>query len=401
MHFLHSVFGIITLIALAFALSSHRSQINWLLVSKTLILLITITAFVLYIPVGQHVLDSVSNGVSYFLSFANEGSKFVFGDLGDNGFIFALHVLPTIIFMSAVIAFLYHIGVMKFLISTIGGGLHRFLGTSKIESIAASGNIFLSQSESPLLIKPYLNTMSRSELFTVMTCGMASVAGSVLGGYAALGIELKYLLAASFMAAPAGLLMAKIIVPETSDHSSSSDAEVVASEHANALDALADGAMNGVKVAVAVGTMLLAFVAIIAFVNTSLSEIALYFGFEGITLQTLLGYVFYPLGFVIGVPEKEIFAVASYIGQKITLNEFVAFIDFTQNKDMLSERSQILVTFALCGFANLGSIAIQIGAIGALSPERRPEISKLGFKALLAATLANLLSATLAGAFLA
>ncbi|PTO76735.1 NupC/NupG family nucleoside CNT transporter [Vibrio splendidus] len=400
MNILFGLVGVIALIACACLLSESRSSINWQTVSRALLLQIGFAALVLYFPWGQLALTSLSNGVSSLLGFADVGIAFLFGDLATEGFIFAIRVLPIIIFFSALISALYYLGVMQKVIQVLGGAVQKLLGTSKAESLVATGNIFLSQGESPLLIRPFLKSMTRSELFAVMAGGMASVAGSVLGGYAGLGVELKYLIAASFMAAPGSLLMAKIIVPERSTPSDYDHIELDKADQSNVIDALASGAMNGMKVAVAVGTMLVAFVSVIAMVNTGLESLGEMFGFAGITLQAIFGYLFSPLAWLIGIPSDEVLMAGSYIGQKIVMNEFVAFIDFVENKALLSEHSQVIVTFALCGFANIGSIAIQLGSIGVMAPERRAEVANLGLKAVAAGTLANLMSACLAGIFI-
>ncbi|TCN74069.1 CNT family concentrative nucleoside transporter [Vibrio crassostreae] len=400
MNILFGFVGVLALIACAYLLSESRSSINWKTVSRALLLQIGFAALVLYFPWGQLALTSLSNGVSSLLGFADAGIAFLFGDLATEGFIFAIRVLPIIIFFSALISALYYLGVMQKVIQILGGAVQKLLGTSKAESLVATGNIFLSQGESPLLIRPFLKSMTRSELFAVMAGGMASVAGSVLGGYAGLGVELKYLIAASFMAAPGSLLMAKIIVPERSKPSDYDHIELDKADQSNVIDALASGAMNGMKVAVAVGTMLIAFVSVIAMVNTGLESLGETFGFAGITLQAIFGYLFSPLAWLIGIPSDEVLMAGSYIGQKIVMNEFVAFIDFVENKALLSEHSQVIVTFALCGFANIGSIAIQLGSIGVMAPERRAEVANLGLKAVAAGTLANLMSACLAGIFI-
>ncbi|EGQ7701497.1 NupC/NupG family nucleoside CNT transporter [Vibrio cholerae] len=400
MAILFGIIGVTVLILCAYLLSESRSAINWKTISRALLLQIGFAALVLYFPLGQTALSSLSNGVSGLLGFADVGIRFLFGDLADTGFIFAVRVLPIIIFFSALISALYYLGVMQKVIALIGGGIQRFLGTSKAESLVATGNIFLSQGESPLLVRPFLANMTRSELFAVMTGGMASVAGSVLGGYAGLGVELKYLIAASFMAAPGSLMMAKIIVPERGVPIDQSQVELDKAQDSNLIDALASGAMNGMKVAVAVGTMLIAFVSVIAMVNTGLENLGDLVGFSGITLQAMFGYLFAPLAWVIGIPSHEVLAAGSYIGQKVVMNEFVAFIDFVEHKALLSEHSQVIITFALCGFANIGSIAIQLGSIGVIAPERRSEVANLGIKAVIAGTLANLMSACLAGIFI-
>ncbi|NRB67774.1 MAG: NupC/NupG family nucleoside CNT transporter [Vibrio sp.] len=400
MNVLFGLIGVAALLLCAVLLSESRKAINWKTVSRALLLQVGFAALVLYFPWGQTALTSLSNGVSSLLGFADEGIEFLFGDLANTGFIFAVRVLPIIIFFSALISALYYLGIMQKVIEFIGGGIQKFLGTSKAESLVATGNIFLSQGESPLLVRPFLSRMTRSELFAVMAGGMASVAGSVLGGYAGLGVELKYLIAASFMAAPGSLMMAKIIVPERETPIDQSDIAMDKAQDSNVIDALASGAMNGMKVAVAVGTMLIAFVSVIAMVNTGLESLGDVAGFSGLTLQTLFGYLFSPLAWVIGVPANEMLMAGSYIGQKIVMNEFVAFIDFVEHKALLSEHTQVIVTFALCGFANIGSIAIQLGSIGVIAPERRSEVANLGIKAVLAGTLANLMSACLAGIFI-
>ncbi|OAN11252.1 transporter [Photobacterium jeanii] len=399
MQLLISIAGILVLVACACALSENRKAINWRTVGGAMFLQAGFAALVLYVPLGQKLLGAMSSGVASVLGFADEGIKFLFGDLATSGFIFAIRVLPLVIFISALISLLYHLGVMQWIIKVIGGGIQRLLGTSRAESLVATGNIFLSQGESPLLVKPFLPQMTRSELFAVMTGGMASVAGSVLGGYAGLGVDLKYLIAASFMAAPGSLLMAKILVPEQSVAVEQTEIEMAKSDHSNMIDALAAGAMNGMKVAVAIGTMLIAFVSVIAMANAGLEMVGGWAGFEGLTLQSILGYVFSPLAFIIGVPATEMLQAGAFIGQKMILNEFVAFLDFVSVKETLSAQSQVIITFALCGFANIGSIAIQIGSIGVMAPERRSDVASLGFKAVLAATLANLMSAALAGIF--
>ncbi|WP_104038515.1 NupC/NupG family nucleoside CNT transporter [Vibrio jasicida] len=401
MQIIFSLAGVLALLACAYALSDSRRDINWRTVIGAFSLQAGFAALVLYFPLGQSMLGSISNGVSGLLSFADEGIGFVFGELATGNFIFAIRVLPLIIFLSAIISLLYYLGVMQALIKVIGGAIHRLLDTSQVESLAATSNIFLSMCEASLVVRPFLANMTRSELFAVMVGGMASVAGSVLGGYAALGIELKYLIAASFMAAPGGLLMAKILVPEREVSAHQGAIQLEKSEDSNIVDALASGAMNGVKVAVAVGTMLIAFVSVIAMVNAGFETVGNWFGYEDVTLQLIFGYLFAPLAFFAGIPMNEILTAGSLIGQKTILNEFVAFLDFVNVKETLSAHSQIIITFALCGFANIGSIAIQLGSINAMAPERRQEVAKLGFRAVIAATLANMMSAALAGLFIA
>ncbi|OBU17132.1 transporter [Photobacterium aquimaris] len=418
MQLLISLAGIAILVLCAILLSDNRKAINWRTVIGALVLQASFAALVLYIPLGQKMLGAMSDGVAGLLSFADVGINFVFGDLANiekSGFVFAIRVLPLVIFISALISLLYYFGIMQWVIKVLGGGIQKLLGTSRAESLVATGNIFLSQGESPLLIRPFLAKMTRSELFVVMTCGMASVAGSVLGGYAGLGVELKFLIAASFMAAPGGLLMAKILVPEQETPEEQVEIEMASSEHSNAIDALAAGAMNGMKVSVAIGTMLIAFVSVIAMANAGLAEVghglasltaavgmdtvSQWFATTPLSMQLILGYIFSPLAFVVGVPANEMMTAGTFIGEKLILNEFVAFMDFASVKQTLSAHTQVIITFALCGFANIGSIAIQIGSIGVMAPERRSDVARLGFKAVIGATLANLMSATLAGIF--
>lgn len=399
MTLLLSLVGMLALMFIAWLASENRRAIRWRTVLGALALQTGFAALVLYFPPGQWLLGAMSNGVSALLGFADSGIRFVFGDLASNGFIFAVRVLPLVIFISALIAVLYHFGIMQWVIRMLGGGIHRLLGTSRAESLVATGNIFLSQGESPLLIRPFLAGMTRSELFTVMTCGMASVAGSVLGGYAGLGVDLKYLIAASFMAAPGGLLMAKLLVPEQERVREQDEITLDKSDYSNAIDALAGGAMGGMKIAVAIGTILLAFVSVITMLNAGFAALGDWFGWPALSLQLLLGYLFAPVAWLIGVPSNEMMAAGSLIGQKVIMNEFVAYLDFASIKESLSAHTQIIVTFALCGFANLGSIAIQLGSIGTMAPERRHDVANMGLKAVLAATLANLMSATLAGIF--
>ncbi|WP_019615180.1 NupC/NupG family nucleoside CNT transporter [Psychromonas ossibalaenae] len=400
MQLLISFAGIFFLFFCAWVFSENRRAVNWRTIFGAFALQAGFAALVLYVPMGQLVLGSVSQGVASLLGFADQGINFLFGNLATSGFVFAIKVLPLVIFISALISLLYYFGIMQLVIKVLGGALQRLLGISRAESLVATGNIFLSQGESPMLVKPFLPKMTRSELFAVMTGGMASVAGSVLGGYAGLGVELKYLIAASFMAAPGSLLMAKMLVPEIDAPQCQQGIDLGKSEHSNAVDAIASGAMNGMRVAVAIGTMLLAFISVMAMFNAGLEHVGLWFNIEGMTMQSILGYIFAPVAYIIGVPASEMMQAGGFIGQKVILNEFVAFLDFTSMKETMSAHSQVIITFALCGFANIGSIAIQLGSIGIMAPERRTDVASLGFKAVLAATLANLMSAALAGIFI-
>lgn len=407
---LRGLFGIFALLAIAVFFSKKRKSIDIRTVGWAFALQVGLGAFVLYIPFGKDVLASISGGVQQVIDSANVGIAFLFGGLGTDamfangvGFVFAIRVLPVIIFFSSLIAVLYYLGIMQWVVKIIGGALQKLLKTSKPESLSATANIFVGQTEAPLVIRPYIAKMTQSELFAIMVGGLASVAGSILAGYAGLGIDLKYLIAASFMAAPGGLLMAKIILPET-EHEKIAQEDLITEDSGdkpvNVIDAAASGAASGLKLAVNVGAMLLAFIALIALLNTLVGGTASLFGFEDVTIEWLLGYLFAPIAFIIGVPSAEMLQAGSFIGQKIVVNEFFAYVNFVEIKDSLSVSTQAIITFALCGFANLSSIAILLGGIGSMAPNRRSDIAKLGMKAMIAATLANLMSAAIAGFFL-
>ena len=403
-----SIFGILCLLGLAVLLSDNRKAINWRTVGGAFAIQAGLGAFVLATSVGQTVLSGIVGGVQNVINYTNQGIGFLLGHLGSpataGGFIFAFHVLPIIIFFSAFVAVLYHLGIMQFVIKILGGALQKVLRTSRTETLSATANVFVGQTEAPLVVRPFIKHMSQSELFAVMVGGLASVAGSVMAGYASMGVELKYLVAASFMAAPGGLLMAKIMKPETEETSDKKqdqmDAEAV-EKPANVLDAAAQGASSGLGLAANVGAMLLAFIALIAMVNGMLGGIGGWFGHEDLSLQMILGYVFSPIALVLGIPTSEMLQAGSLIGQKIVLNEFVAYIDFINIKETLSVHTQAVITFALCGFANLSSIAILLGGLGSMAPSRRSDIARMGIKAVLAGSLSNLMSAAIAGLFLA
>ncbi|TWX51585.1 NupC/NupG family nucleoside CNT transporter [Colwellia hornerae] len=404
------VIGIFVLLAIAYGISKSRKDINFRTVGFAFLLQLLLGAFVLYVPFGKDVLTTITSSVQSVIDSAKVGINFLFGGLGtdamyDNGvgFVFAVRVLPNIIFFSSLIAVLYYLGIMQWVIKIIGGSLQKLLKTSKPESLSATANIFVGQTEAPLVVRPYIAKMTQSELFAIMVGGLASVAGSIMAGYAGLGIELKYLIAASFMAAPGGLLMAKIICPETEPEKivqDSVDFDEGDEKPANVIDAAASGAASGLKLAVNVGAMLLAFIALIALLNTIVGGISGLFGYDNITIELILGYVFAPFAFIIGVPVNEMLQAGSFIGQKVVVNEFFAYVNFVEIKDTLSPVTQAIVTFALCGFANLSSIAILLGGIGSMAPSRRRDIARLGMHAMLAATLANLMSAAIAGVFI-
>lgn len=398
--------GIAVLVGIGAASSTNRSAINWRTVGFALLLQALLGALVLYVPAGRVVLEGLTQGVGQVLNYAQDGIAFMFGDMAFSdkmGFIFAFQVLPAIIFFSSLISVLYYIGAMQWVVRFIGGGLSKLLNTSSPESLAAATNIFIGQTEAPIAIRPYLARMSRSELFAVMVGGLCSVAGATMAGYVAIGVELKYLIAASFMAAPGGLAMAKLLLPATEEDLQSEPEAVDEVEDAtpvNVFDAAAQGATSGMMLAVNVGAMLIAFVAIIALLNGGLGWLGSLVGFAGVSIEGLLGYVFSPIAWLLGVPWAEAIEAGSYIGQKLVLNEFLAYINLVANGDSLSEHTQAVVTFALCGFANFSSIAILLGGLGVMAPSRRAEIATLGMRALLAATLANLMSAAIASFYL-
>ena len=399
-----SLVGIVVLLGIAFAASTNRKAINLRTVGIAFLLQVLIGGFVLFFEVGKNVLASMSRVVSSVIGYANDGISFLFGSLASQdtlGFIFAIQVLPVIVFFSALVAVLYHIGVMDWIIKILGGGLQKLLKTSRPESLSATANIFVGQTEAPLIVKPFIASMTKSELFAVMVGGLATVAGSVMAGYVTIGVELKYLIAASFMAAPGGFLMAKMIVPETETPKEDlADLDVQEEKPVNVIDAAASGAANGMQLALNVGAMLLAFVALIALLNGLLGGIGGWFDHPTLTLQEILGYVFAPVAWLLGVPWDEAVIAGSFIGQKVVVNEFVAYLDFINYRDTLSAHTQAIVTFALCGFANLSSIAILLGGLGGMAPSRRKDIARLGLRAVLAGSMANLMSAAIAGFFL-
>jgi concentrative nucleoside transporter, CNT family len=403
MHTLMSIVGIVTLLAAAYVFSGNRHAINYRTVLTAFSLQAGIAALILFVPQGSAWLDVIVRGVQHVINYANDGIEFVFGANTRNtlGFTIALNVLPVIVFFSALMSVLYYLGVMQRVISLIGGWVHKLLQTSETESMSAVSNIFVGHTEAPLVVRPYLASMSQSELFAVMTGGCATIAGAVMAGYAAMGVDLKFLITASFMAAPGGLLMAKILMPETDDRSDRFDPDETGGEPrpVNIFEAIGNGAATGLKLALNVGAMLLAFVSIVYLVNGLLSGIGGWFGFEDLTLQWMLGRALAPMAFLLGVPWDEAIQAGSLIGQKFVINEFYAYANFVQIKETLSPYTQVVVTFALCGFANLSSIAILLGGLGSVVPSRRTDIARLGLKAVIGGTLANLMSASLAGLF--
>jgi concentrative nucleoside transporter, CNT family len=418
MQILLSLAGMAVILAIAVLLSSNRRAIKFRVVGAAFALQASLAALVLYVPWGKNVLQVMSNGVSNLLGYAQAGTNFIFGPLASpeiGGNSFAIAALPVIIFFASLISILYYLGLMQYVIRWIGGGLQKVTGISKVESLCAAANIFVGQSESPLVIRPYLAGLKPEQLFCVMTVGMAGVAGTILAAYASMGIRIDYLLAAAFMSAPGGILMAKLMMPDVPPMPVGEGDPALINPHpddelvivadddeekpANIIMAAAQGAQTGVKLAVAVGAMVLAFVALVALANGILGGIGGWFGQPDLSFQQIVGYIFAPIMFLIGVPWNEAIQAGGLFGTKIVLNEFVAFIDLGALKT-LSPATVGIVTFALCGFANFSSIAIQMAVTGGLAPNQRPMIAKLGLKALAAGSLSNLMSAALAGLFL-
>ena len=413
MHIVMGFVGIITLILIAVIFSSNRKAINLRNVGGAFALQAAIPAFVIFTSSGADILQGISTGVQAVIDSADAGISFLFGPLASdkmfevfegNGFVFAFKVLPIIIFFASLMGALYYMGIMQWVIKIFGGALQKMLGTSRTESMYAAANVFVGQTEAPLVVKPYIRQMTRSELFAVMCGGLSSVAGAVLAGYASLGVSLNYLIAASFMAAPGGLLMAKLLEPETEKpHDGIKDItkedEFKENNPVNVIDAAALGAADGLQLSLNVGGMLIAFIALIALLNTILGAVGGLFGFEALTIQQMLGYLFSPIAFVIVIPWEEAVQAGSFLGQKLVVNEFVAYIDFVAVRETMSQHSQAIITVALCGFANLSSMAILLGGLGVMSPTRRPHIAQMGLKAVMAGTLSNFMSATLVGLF--
>ncbi|WP_024750767.1 NupC/NupG family nucleoside CNT transporter [Helicobacter pylori] len=408
---LFSVVGMAVLFLIAWVFSGNKRAINYRTIVSAFVIQVALGALALYVPLGREILQGLASGIQSVISYGYEGVRFLFGNLAPNakgdqgigGFIFAINVLAIIIFFASLISLLYYLKIMPLVINLIGGALQKCLGTSKAESMSAAANIFVAHTEAPLVIKPYLKSMSDSEIFAVMCVGMASVAGPVLAGYASMGIPLPYLIAASFMSAPGGLLFAKIIYPQ--NEAISSHADVSAEKHVNAIEAIANGASTGLNLALHVGAMLLAFVGMLALINGLLGVVGGFLGMEHLSLGLVLGTLLKPLAFMLGIPWSQAGIAGEIIGIKIALNEFVGYMQFLpylgDNPPLiLSEKTKAIITFALCGFANLSSVAMLIGGLGSLVPKKKDLIIRLALKAVLVGTLSNFMSATIAGLFI-
>ncbi|NHB48603.1 NupC/NupG family nucleoside CNT transporter [Helicobacter pylori] len=408
---LFSVVGMAVLFLIAWVFSSNKRAINYRTIISAFVIQVALGALALYVPLGREMLQGLASGIQSVIGYGYEGVRFLFGNLAPNakgdqgigGFIFAINVLAIIIFFASLISLLYYLKIMPLVINLIGGALQKCLGTSKAESMSAAANIFVAHTEAPLVIKPYLKSMSDSEIFAVMCVGMASVAGPVLAGYASMGIPLPYLIAASFMSAPGGLLFAKIIYPQ--NETTSSHADVSAEEHVNIIEAIANGASTGLHLALHVGAMLLAFVGMLALINGLLGVVGGFLGMEHLSLGVVLGTLLKPLAFMLGIPWSQAGIAGEIIGIKIALNEFVGYMQLLpylgDNPPLiLSEKTKAIITFALCGFANLSSVAMLIGGLGSLVPKKKDFIARLALKAVLVGTLSNFMSATIAGLFI-
>ena len=397
------ILGVIVILGIAYLFSENKKKMNWRLVATGLGLQIIFALIILKVPFGRKVFEAASGFITRILDFTAEGTTFLFGNLTDQatfGSIFALNVLPTIIFFSALMGILYYLGIMQAIVKFIAKGICKLLGTSGAETLSAVGNIFLGQTEAPLLVRPYISSMTKSEMTAIMVGGMATVAGGVMAGYVAMGINAGHLLAASIMAAPAGLVLAKMLVPETEEPETKDITNIEVEKTAsNVVEAAANGASDGLMLALNVAAMLLAFVALIALFNYLIGLVGGLFGFPELSLNWILGKLFSPLAFVMGVPTGDLSAAGSLLGQKVMINEFVAYSDLSalSASGVLQEKTILIMTYALCGFANISSVAIQIGGIGAMAPNKKGTIAKLGFKALLGGALATCLTATIAG----
>ncbi|WP_035448061.1 NupC/NupG family nucleoside CNT transporter [Asaia prunellae] len=410
---LRGLIGIAVLVALGVLLSSNRKAINYRQVALALSLQCAIGALALFVPWGRRLFGALADGIGDGLAYGQVGTHFLFGGLvssrmeglfGQDGFVFAFQVLPAIVYVSALIALLYHWGVMQMIARILGLGLRYLLGTTALESFSAVMTVFLGQSEMPVVLRPYLGKLRRSELFTIMSSGTASVSGSVLAGYAGLGVPMHYLLAASFMAIPGGLLFSKLLWPTPEDscdrHEPMPQAEL---ETSGVFDALAEGAMSGARVAFAVGAVLVAFVGITALLDGILHGVGVWLHMPDLRLSTVLGTLMAPLAWLIGIPWSEAFLIGGFLGQKIAFNEFVAYVGLSPliHAHALSMHDLAIVSVALCGFSNFSSVGILIGGFGSVAPERRVEIAAIASRCVIAGTLSNLMSAAITGLFVA
>jgi CNT family concentrative nucleoside transporter len=399
-----SFFGLLALIAIAYGLSTSRKHINWKTVIAGVFLQILIALIILKTSLGQNAFEHIRVLAIKLLDFTNEGSAFIFGDLikpDKFGFIFAFIVLPTIIFVSSLTSVLYHLNILQKVVEGCAFVMMKVMGTSGAESLSAAANIFAGQTEAPLVVKPYIPLMTKSELLALMTGGMATIAGGVLAAYVGMGIDAGHLLAASVMSAPAALVCAKLMVPETEVSQTAGVVKVkLEKTSVNVIDAATEGAGEGLKLALNVAAMLLAVIALVAMLNAGLGMIGGWFGWPQLSFELVSGYLFSPIAFLMGVPWNECIQVGGLLGKKMVINEFVAYVDLKEMIPNLSSRAVTISTYALCGFANFSSIAIQIGGIGTLAPNRKKDLAELGIKSLIAGSLACFMTACVASFFI-
>jgi CNT family concentrative nucleoside transporter len=397
--------GLLVMIGVAYLLSENKKAIQWRTVITGVLLQMIFGIIILKTDLGRNIFDTIGKGFNAILGYTGEGAKFLFGGLATPsdslGFIFATMVLPTIIFMSALMSVLYHVGIMQKVVEVVARIMMKAMKTSGAESLAAAANIFVGQTEAPLVIKPFVGKMTKSELMCLMTGGMATVAGGVLAAYVGFGIDAGHLLAASVMSAPAALVCSKLMVPEIEESVTAGVVKIdLPKVSANVVDAAATGASDGLKLAVNVAAMLLAFIALIAMLNGILSGIGGLFGYPQLSFEFFMGYLNAPIAWLLGVPWEDCLTVGSILGKKLVLNEFVGYLDLIAAKAQISERSTVLTTYALCGFSNFSSIAIQLGGIGTMAPEKRPILAAYGMRAMIGGTLACYMTACIAGIFI-
>ena len=404
-----NILGVIVILAIAYGLSENRQAINKGTAARTLGLQFFIALLALSTPVSAKIMGQIAAGVTHVIEYANQGLSFVFGPLADpaeGGFILAFQVFPIIIFIATLFAILFHLKIMDIIIRFLGGAVRKITGASRLESTVSAASIFIGMVEAPLAILPYLKKMTRSQLFTVMSCGLASIAGTVLIAYTALGVRLDLLVTASFMAAAGGLLMGKILVPETEtpfDIANFKEATIDEDPNkaSNVIEAATNGALTGLQIMLSVIAVIIAFVAVIALINGIFGGIGSLLGYPDFSLEWVFGIIFAPVAWLIGVPWEEARAAGPYLGQKLVANEFLAYLNFTTDlkngTQQFSDQAQVAITVALCGFANFVGVGILMAGLGSAVPGRKKEIASLGMKALIAGTLSNFMSAALVG----
>lgn len=397
--------GIAVLIGIGYLFSNNRKHISLRIIGSALALQFAIALFVFKTGVGESALHAATRGIEHVLEYSNAGIAFIFGDWATQNIPlnFAIRVLPVIIFVGALMSVLFHLGIMQIIMRVLGFVLRRVIGVNGVESLSASMNVFVGQDSAPFAVRPYLKDASSSTLFLIMVTGMATIAGSILAGLIGMGIGAQYLIVASFMGAPGGILMAKLIIPADKDEQDAtpSAVKIETTKHANVIEAAAVGAAEGVQLAIIIGATLIAYISLIAMLNGIVGGVGGIFGFEGLTMQTIVGTIFSPIMFLIGIPWADAVTAGALFGDKVIVNEFIAYSSFIElGEGAMSDRASTIITIALCGFANFSSIAIVLGGVGTLVPERRAELASFGLRAVLAASLANLISAAIVGLML-